>query len=125
MSDSTLSWNCQNCGAKNLQGDVCPFCGKINDNPKPRREMFKGTSQPAAPNYDTSYREFTSIATAAPVTKDSTVDWLAFVASVPMIVPQEDPVTSDDFFASDKKPFIFNKGNQARVEGYSRGIARS
>jgi len=28
-----LTWNCPNCGAKHLQGDICPYCGTLKDTP--------------------------------------------------------------------------------------------
>ncbi len=28
-----LTWNCPNCGAKHLQGDICPYCGTLKDAP--------------------------------------------------------------------------------------------
>jgi len=125
MSDLTLTWNCSKCGAKNLQGDVCPFCGAFNDAPKGNTK-YKTPTPAAAPNYNTAYQDFTSTSWVSslqtPVTSDS---FSAVPASVPMIIPQEGPVTSDDFFASGKKPFLLNRGNEGIVEGRSRHIARS
>jgi hypothetical protein len=139
MTDMTLTWDCHKCGAKNLQGDVCPFCGTFNnDAPKKNRNnggsnvdwntSFRGASQDAAAaDYSTGYREFTSVGSAsyteAPITTDTFTG--APAAPIPAYNPTVPPITTDNFFASGKKPFLFNKANEGIVEGRSRHIVRT